>query len=249
MSPWLDLGRSSRTRYQLFVQNADENHVSLSGFINFSLVLTLFYAWIYFNASIALNDGIEERVQISQLRSTINDLKGEKQLLSYQIDDLSFQMATLQPSQVQDSKNQGRRPASINLQELSVQRLEATRELVRGGKFESALKELRDISQKFPRSRVLVDARLLEGDVLRAQGKNLEAVQVYENVIEVYPDQVQAGVALFRLGEMAEKNKNLKEARAYYTILYQQFSSNEELKKTSAVKINQIDKKLLESEE
>ena len=216
----------------------------LSGFINFSLALTLFYAWIYFNASLVLNDRIEERIQISNLNSKILNLRQEKQFLNYQIDDLSYQIVASPGVELNS-----RKPASLNLDELSLQRFEVAKEKARKGDFQRALRDLWEINQKFPRSSILVEAKVLEGDILRAQGKATEAVDIYENIVELYPEKIQAGVALFRLGELAEKNRNFKEARTYFSILVQQFSSSEELNKNALSKIAEIDKKIREAEE
>ncbi len=216
--------------------------MSLSSFINFSLVLTLFYTWVYYNASISLNDKIEEQVQIAELKNQIKTLQQKNYFLSYQIDDLSYQLSG------NTFISSGRRPASINLEELSVQRLESAKALVRTGDLDKAFPALQEILVKFPLSPVLADVQLLMGDIQRARKKNVEAVAQYESLIELYPDRVQAGIALFRLGEIAEKNKNFQEAKAYYHIVQTQFSAVEELSQNARQKVASIEKKLTEIE-
>lgn len=216
--------------------------MSLSTFTNITLVLTLFYTWVYYNASIFLNDRIEERLEISELKTKIKKLDGQKQLLSYQIDDLSYQLTG--STQVLSS----RRPASVDLAELSLQRFESAKQIVRNGDLERALRILQEIPKKFPRSPILSDVHLLMGDIQRSREKYIEAVEQYENLVELYPDRVQAGIALFRLGEISEKNKNFQEAKAYFQIVQTQFSTVEELGKNSSEKIKALDVKLAEIE-
>jgi TolA-binding protein len=224
--------------------------VSLSGFVNFSLALTLLYAWIYFNASIALTDKIEERKQIYNLNSKLAGMEEEKKFLRYQIDDLSYQMSVqLRTELVGKMSDKIRKPASLDLDELSIQRLDSARKKVQQGKFAKALNDLEEIEEKFPRSRVLIEVLLLKADVLRVQGKSLEAIEIYENIVELYPERSHAGIALFRLGELAEINKDFKEAKAYFSILSRQFSSFRELSEKSAKKLEDIQKAMNEFRE
>lgn len=217
--------------------------MKLPFFVNYCLSLTLFYMWVYYNSSLALNDRIEEQVQIGQLKKEIAALGKKNQFLSYQIQDLAFQLNETSPAQAK------RIPASVDLSGLSAQRFETARAAVREGKLDQALLQLREIEKRFPSSSLLPEVGVMAGDILRSQSKLTQAIKQYEMVIELFPDHLQSGIALFRLGEIAEKNSNHREAISYFEIVEKQFQTNAELKSGAHTKLTDLKKKVIEFNE
>ncbi len=193
--------------------------MSLQRYAYFILVLFLGYSWVYFSAWKILQSGVDERIEIAQMKAQVSTLEKKNFKLLYQVDDLAQTVAQTSGA---NSKND-RSIASVDLSSISQLRADAIKTLFQQKNYSQVVLEIKKFEDDFPLSGKRSELWLLKARSLSAKSKFNEAVSVLENILEVYPDQPQAAEALDHLSEISLNFEKQKDSLAYLRIIEKQF--------------------------
>ena len=94
-------------------------------------------------------------------------------------------------------------------------------------KYEEALKYLDSINILFPEHSLDDDVLYNKAHIFRKQRKTLEMIEMYQKIIEKYPEEIRADNAIYELAELYETKLNDPEkAKGLYEKLFLDYSSS-----------------------
>jgi tol-pal system protein YbgF len=165
----------------------------------------------------------QDLYRIQQQLVQVQELTGQSQQrlseLRSQLEDRSQQTAAGPPDSGAAPANPGS-PSADQMYEASLQQL-------RRGSVATARMGFRQLIQAHPESPKVADAMYFIGESWAAEAPD-SAARYYEQVVTTYPTSTRAPGALYKLGLLAERRRDVPAARAYFTRVARDYPRSEE---------------------
>lgn len=207
--------------------------MKLTNFTSFILVLLVLWMSFYARVRETFNGVSEYRSEISRLRHQANEDRVARDLDHEHFLEFRQSVATLMPDAV---KNQGEgergyayrnlasvvsKPQSTEVRRLVAKTLfETGREQFRKKDYVKAIRNFKQIIDRFSYTPFVTDAYFLMAESYFQQNQLEECTAVIQQMIELFPQHELTGFALVRLGRIYEAQNRTEEAiDIYKTVL------------------------------
>ena len=160
------------------------------------------------------NQGIESRV--NALEEEVNQLKEELSQMSIKsIENESLITKEESEKKVKSSHSQNAK-----------EDFESSFELLRKGDYVSAEVALRDYIESFPQATYTDDAKFWLAESLYAQAKFSEALEIFNQIIDQYPDSEKMMESILKSGFSHQELGDLKTAKAIFQRVIREFPNS-----------------------
>ena len=160
------------------------------------------------------NQGIESRV--NALEEEVNQLKEELSQMSIKnIENES--LITKEESEIK---------VKLSHSENAKEDFESSFELLRKGDYVSAEVALRDYIESFPQATYTDDAKFWLAESLYAQAKFSEALEIFNQIIDQYPDSEKMMESILKSGFSHQELGDLKTAKAIFQRVIREFPNS-----------------------
>lgn len=183
-----------------------------------------------------LNDSIE--VHNQGIESRVNALEEEVNELRKELSQMTIKSIEIESLVTKEEPEIKVKPShSINAKE----DFESSFELLRKGDYVSAEVALRDYIESFPQATYTDDAKFWLAESLFAQGKFSEALEIFNQIINEYPDSEKMMESILKSGFSHQELGDLTTAKAIFQRVIREYpnSSASSLAKQRLNKIRQ----------
>ena len=160
------------------------------------------------------NQGIESRV--NALEKEVNQLREElTQMTTKKIENESL-----------ITKEESETKVKLSHTENAKEDFESSFELLRKGDYVSAEVALRDYIESFPQATYTDDAKFWLAESLYAQAKFSEALEIFNQIIDQYPDSEKMMESILKSGFSHQELGDLKTAKAIFQRVIREFPNS-----------------------
>lgn len=183
-----------------------------------------------------LNDSIE--VHNQGIESRVNALEEEVDLLREELSQMTIKSIEIESLVTKEEPEIKVKPSHSNN---AKEDFESSFELLRKGDYVSAEVALRDYIESFPQATYTDDAKFWLAESLFAQGKFSEALEIFNQIINEYPDSEKMMESILKSGFSHQELGDLTTAKAIFQRVIREYpnSSASSLAKQRLNKIRQ----------
>jgi tol-pal system protein YbgF len=172
------------------------------------------------------NDLINVQQQLVQVQALTGQSQQRLTELQTQVEARSEQLHAAPPSGPLDSAPPAAGPGPAGAASAE-QMYAASLQQLRRGSPSTARLGFRELLRTYPTHLRAPDATYFLGETYAAEAPD-SAVVYYTKVVESYPQSPRAASALYKLGLLAERRKDLESARAYYQRVLHDYARSDE---------------------
>jgi TolA-binding protein len=210
-------------------------------FVVFCLILLVglveanFYFKQYFNDSkdyLILNHNLAKRLEQEKLKTLLvqNQLHDLEQDVAGQIPVEKLKITSAAEYKLKQFGLAKRLPASAEKPELSSVLMEKGKTDYRAEKYDRAIKDFREVLQKYPSSSQIIEAHFLLGESLFQAGRYDECLDTVYEMMNHFPQSEMTGYLMLRNAQILEARRRHGEAAEFYRVIIRSFKSNEALR-------------------
>lgn len=216
---------------------------------SFSFFLLAIWIFVFSTFQNHFNGGKEFELEIQRLRAELDQQKLNYALLEYKFNELNLQSDSEHSTRMVASdaglasgKNHSalpRKMASIatplqlppkaNLKEVKLQieksDFENCKTAFLNGKYQEAIKKLKNYIEEFPLSSSREEALFLLSDSYFYEKDYSNSIYYIDQLLNQFPESDLSGYALLRMGQISELNNQNDEALEFYHLVQSKFSS------------------------
>ena len=183
-----------------------------------------------------LNDSIE--VHNQGIESRVNTLEEEVNQLREELSQMTIKSIEIESLVTKEEPEIKVKPSHSNN---AKEDFESSFELLRKGVYVSAEVALREYIESFPQATYTDDANIWLAESLFAQGKFSEALEIFNQIINEYPDSEKMMESILKSGFSHQELGDLKTAKAIFQRVIREYpnSSASSLAKQRLNKIRQ----------
>ena len=183
-----------------------------------------------------LNDSIE--VHNQGIENRVNSLEEEVNQLREELSQMNLKNIELESLII---KEESETKVKLSHSENAKEDFESSFELLRKGDYVSAEVALRDYIESFPQATYTDDAKFWLAESLYAQAKFSEALEIFNQIIDQYPDSEKMMESILKSGFSHQELGDLITAKAIYQRVIREYpnSSASSLAKERLNKIRQ----------